>query len=233
VLAGPTVGSAVYLEDRRSAATVRPVRGSAADGGVAVVLASAFPAALGGDVRAATKIIPAARLMPQSSFSVALEGESVTIPYRLYNAEPASEAQTALSPVQKAILDCIYTRHHDGRVRHRRLEQIIGSTQPWVIPFVVQLVGEYVAEIIVAIREGLADLDRPGTSQHAAYGQFLVRNPDFLALTGQRVDSYWDCYYRAVYRERSSYPGYVLLGSFRSAASAYLVANRSLHRPLE
>jgi hypothetical protein len=165
--------------------------------------------------------MPSADPISTGSISVSVAGEPVTIPYRLYGDEPAVEPYAALSPVQQTILDCIYTRHHDGRVRHRRLEKIIGSTQPWVVPFVVQLVGEYVVEIIVTIQHGLVELDRPGTAQNAAYGQFLGRNPDFLALTSQHVASYWACYYQVVYRNRSSYPGYVLLKSFRAAASAF------------
>ncbi|GIH95850.1 hypothetical protein Psi01_64800 [Planobispora siamensis] len=33
----------------------------------------------------------------------------------------------------------------------------MGSADPWVVPFVVQLVGEYVLEILVVIRDELRD----------------------------------------------------------------------------
>ncbi|WCN83197.1 hypothetical protein [Micromonospora sp. LH3U1] len=46
-------------------------------------------------------------------------------------------------------------RHHGGRVRHRRLERVVGLIQLWVAPFV--------------------------------------------ALNGQRIASYWDCYHRRCY----------------------------------
>lgn len=93
------------------------------------------------------------------------------------------------------------------------------------MPFVIQLVGEYVLEILVTIQHGLAELDTPGTSQHAAYGQFLAGNPGFLALTSQRVTSYWNCYYRSKYPDRRDYPGHTLLLSLQNAAAAYTETN--------
>jgi hypothetical protein len=184
-------------------------------------LASAFPASLRTAALTATAIMPAAGLRPASPFSVPVAGESVAIPYRLYHDEPAVDAEAALSPVARTALHCLYTRHHDGRVRQRHLERVVASTEPWVVPFVVQLVGEYVVEILVAIQRGLAELDRPGSAQHTAYGRFLADNPDFLARTGQRVTSYWDCYYRSSYPDPRSYPGQTLLTAFRAAAAAH------------
>lgn len=66
-------------------------------------------------------------------------------------------------------------------VRQRHLEKVLGSTDPWVVPFVVQLVGEYVLEILVVICDELRDLATPGTFGHLAYGQFIVDNPAFFA----------------------------------------------------
>lgn len=188
---------------------------------VEVALALAFPASLRDEVRVVAGILPPTRSTLALSFSVSVQGESVTIPYRLYNDEPTAETRRALSPVQLTILQCLYTRHNDGRIRQRRLEQVIDSMQPWVMPFVIQLVGEYVLEILVTIKQRLAQLDTPGTPQHAAYGQFLAANPDFLTLTSQRVTSYWNCYYRFEYPRRRDYPGQILLLSLQNAAAAY------------
>ena len=184
-------------------------------------VAAAFPASVRQCVPAVLEILPPTRLMPVSSFTVSVRGEPVTIPYRLYNDEPDSEVQQALSPDQRAILHCLYTRHHDGRIRHRHVERACESLQPWVMPFVVQLVGEYVLEILVTIQDQLANLNTPGAAQHTAYGQFLAANPDFLVLTGQRVASYWNCYYRSAYPDLRTYPGHALLRSLQAAASSY------------
>ena len=151
-----------------------------------VRLVSAFPAALHADVAAALATMPSAGRV------------------------------AALSTTQQTVLQCLYTRHHDGFVRQRYLQQAIGSPHAWVVPFVVQLVGEYVIEIIVAIRDALSDLDAPGSTQQALYGRFLAENPAFLELTSQRVASYWDCYYRSSYPSRADYPGFGVLSSLRT-----------------
>ncbi|MFI8943276.1 hypothetical protein [Streptomyces syringium] len=104
-------------------------------------------------------------------------------------------------------------------VRQRHLEKVVGSTDPWVVPFVVQLVGEYVLEILVVICDELRDLTTPGTRGHLAYGQFIVDNPAFFARTQRRVVSYWSCYYRGTYASFQGYPGCTLLDLLRSAAS--------------
>ncbi len=121
-----------------------------------------------------------------------------------------SDRVAALSATQQTILQCLYTRHHDGFVRQRSVQQAIGSPHAWVVPFVVQLLGKYVIEIMVAIRDSLSDLDAPASIQQALYGRFLAENPAFLELTSQRVASYWKCYYRSRYPCRTEYPGFRL-----------------------
>lgn len=135
---------------------------------------------------------------------------------RIYNPEPPGDVVAGLSATQQTVLHCLYTRHHDGFVRQRRLRKIIASEEPWIVPFVVQLIGEYVLEIVVEIRDALTDLDVQGSTQQMRFGAFIAENPAFLELTSQRVMSYWNCYYRD--RLRSTYPGFSLLSSLRNAA---------------
>lgn len=163
--------------------------------------------------------MPDSRLQPHASFSVVVEGQQVLIPGRLYNDEPPTDAVVSLSSCQRQLLHCLYSRHHDGVVRQRHLEKIVGSTDSWVIPVVVQLVGEYVLEILVVICDELRDLATPGTRGHHVYGQFIVDNPAFFARTQRRVVSYWSCYHRGNYASFRGYPGCTLLDLLRSAAS--------------
>jgi hypothetical protein len=123
--------------------------------GVAADLEEAFPCRLRADVRAALKVLPPAEHRPASPFRVLLSGEVVAIPYRIYAAEPSPDRQEAQLPIQRAVIDCLYTRHHDGWVRQRRLERVIGLVEPWVTPFVVQLIGEYVEEILLVVQRNL------------------------------------------------------------------------------
>ena len=73
----------------------------------------------------------------------------------------------------------------------------------WIPTFVVQLVGEYVVEILQVVSRNLDHLDPP------LYRRFLRANPEFFARTKQRVISYWDCYYR--WQRRTDYVGFQII----------------------
>ncbi|MFC8453486.1 hypothetical protein [Kitasatospora sp. NPDC057223] len=187
-------------------------------------LTAAFPAELAQDVLAVLAVMPPPRWQPAEPFSVQVQGRQVTIPSRLYSEEPPVEAVDSLPERRRTILHCLYTRHHDGRVRQRHLEQVIGTPEPWVVPFVVQLVGEYVLEILVAIGGALGGLGVPGSADRSRYGRFIADNPAFFARTERRVVSYWNCYHRtgyAGYADFAGYPGCTLLALLRAAAEEH------------
>ncbi|MCX5562841.1 hypothetical protein [Streptomyces sp. NBC_00038] len=198
---------------------------------VAHALVAAFPTRLAGDVQSVLAVLPEARLPPTSPFEVDVQGETVVIPSRIYNAEPGADLERALAGTQQVILHCLYSRHSDGRVRQRHLEQIVASGEPWVVPFVVQLAGEYVLEILEAIGRGLPGLTVPGSAQRRLYGEFIARNPAFFARTERRVVSYWSCYYRWKYGAFGTYPGCVLLETFRAAVVEQVGAQWPRHMP--
>ncbi|MFD5794242.1 hypothetical protein ACFWIO_12015 [Streptomyces diastatochromogenes] len=179
-------------------------------------LAAAFPQRLAGEVRAVLAVMPEAWSAPMSPFSVDVGDEAVAIPYRIYQDEPPVDVVCSLTAVQRAILHCLYSRHSDGLVRQRHLEQLVGSEEPWVVPFVVQLVGEYVLEILEAIQHGLSGMT---SVQHLRYGDFIAQNPAFFARTERRVVSYWSCYYRWRFPIFGTYPGCHLLELLRAAAT--------------
>ena len=124
-----------------------------------------------------------------------------------------------MPPVHNSIVDCLYTRHHDVRVRQRRLERILGLAEPWVAPFVVQLIGEYVLEILLVIRRRLLPaLTDPASALAGVYGQFAAENATFVARTSARVVSYWDCNYRHRYPTFADYPGHALAAAAGTCA---------------
>ncbi|WP_371622162.1 hypothetical protein OG245_04005 [Streptomyces sp. NBC_01116] len=182
------------------------------------VLAAAFPSRLAGDVRRVLTAMPESVTAPTTPFEVEVRGETVAIPSRVYNEEPNTECGRTLSETRRTILHCLYSRHHDGRVRRRHLERIVASGEPWAVPFVVQLVGEHVLEIITSIAQGLPGLAEPGSAQRRLYGEFIARNPGFFARTERRVVSYWSCYHRREYGAFGTYPGCALLEALRTAA---------------
>lgn len=165
--------------------------------------------------------MPDAGLSTVESFEVEVAGETVALPARIYNEEPVAASVRHLTGTQQEMLHCLYTRHSDGRCRQRHLELIVGSGEPWVVPFVMQLAGEYVLEILEVIRRGLGGLAVPGSAQRGLYGEFITRNPVFFARTERRVVSYWSCYHRMGYPVFGTYPGGVLMEAFRAAASEH------------
>jgi hypothetical protein len=198
---------------------------------VAHALVAAFPARLASDVQSVLAVMPEARLAPMMPFEVEVQGETVVIPSRIYNEEPGADLERPLAGTQQMILHCLYSRHSDGRVRQRHLEQIVASGEPWVVPFVVQLAGEYVLEILEAIGRGLPGLAVPGSAQRRLYGEFIARNPAFFARTERRVVSYWSCYYRWKYGAFGTYPGCVLLEALRAAVVEQVGAQWPRHTP--
>ncbi|MET7366435.1 hypothetical protein ABZS61_11490 [Streptomyces sp. NPDC005566] len=185
-------------------------------------LSAAFPSRLAGDVQSVEAVIlPNATFEQLRAFQVDVQGETVTVPSRLHQDEPSVGWESSLASPQQVIAHCLYSRHSDGFVRQHHIEQVLESSEPWVAPFVVQLAGEYVLEILEAIGHGLPGLAVPGSAQRKLYGEFIARNPAFFVRTERRAVNYWACHYRWKYPSFGTYPGCALLEAFRTAASEH------------
>lgn len=141
--------------------------------------------------------------IPDARLSVIVESERVIMPSRVYFDEVS--VRTRYSLQQLAILDCLQTRHHDGFVRERAIRRVIELNKPWSVPFVVQLIAEYVIEILDLIEADWAQIDE------SLLREFLDANPRFHALVRRRVVSYWSEYHRGRFQLRDSYVGFRLL----------------------
>lgn len=115
-------------------------------------LLRAFPSTARSDVKPAIDLVPPADdpplgLIHQSNNgewpAVTFSGEVTEIPDRIYNDYPV-RAIEKLAPASRAAAGCIYTRHHDGRIRQHALGQALSQDVEWCAPFIVQLRGEYV-----------------------------------------------------------------------------------------
>lgn len=177
---------------------------------------AAFPASLRDHVTEVADLLPTTRLGTKGLERVWIAGESIAIPYRQYDDEPAESVVRSLSPSQQTVLHCWYTRHHDGHVRERHLVPLIPLAVPWVAPYVVQLAGEYIYPILQLIQRELCaeDLD---SARSRLYGQFTRDNPRFVDLTASRVASYWDAYFRSR-SDLDQHPGHLIIQWLRSAA---------------
>ncbi|HZL49332.1 MAG TPA: hypothetical protein VFC37_00120 [Terracidiphilus sp.] len=173
-------------------------------GNVDANLVNAFATALRDDALRVVSVLPDA-MNPAGDFSVVIGGGTIWIPHRIYH-DPAQIEFDRLTQTQAVLLACLLTRHHSGFVRAEYLARILYRDDEWIPPFVVQLVGEYVVEIVKLIRDNLRSLN-PETYRH-----FLIRNAAFYRMKTSRVQSYWDCYYRS--EDQEEYAGFQVVKYF-------------------
>ncbi len=172
-----------------------------------------FPSTLRASARAAVALVAQGETAPPHGvFTVNVDGEALQIPSRLYyDADRLRRAIDNAHGVDRLVLACLGTRHHDGRVRQACLARIVGSDDAWTTPYIVQLAGEYVIEIVDDVARWI------GTRDTSA---FVRDNPAYLATLARRVTSYWNCYYRHAYPDRAGYPGTRVLALMRPDATA-------------
>lgn len=179
-------------------------------------LLSAFPKILKSDVEAVLNILPfeinnviladgqmhkVDSLIHPFSLTIQLGDELLISPYRLYFNEPGTEIENNLSELQKTILSCIYLRHHNGYLRQRRLEMLVDKNEDWVTPFKLQLLGEYVFEILEVLDKHIND------NSLSSYIKLVNENPKYWQQTESRMISYWNEYYRWKYPKLRKYLG--------------------------
>lgn len=118
------------------------------------------------------------------------DGESVSLPYRIWHSD-ALLPGFPLTEQQKLIYHCIFTRSSDGYARQRHVEALLEKEPPeWVMPFVLKLCDEYVAEIIEVIYTALQGRDNED------YRAFCRLNYPTFHKGYDRMLSYWAAYYR-------------------------------------
>jgi hypothetical protein len=174
-----------------------------------------FPAALQPSASALLRALVLEELAPaMPGFTVLVRGEQLSAPYRVYYAPANLRSMISRSSGDTRLLAlCFGSRHWDGHVREECLRQLLVPTdRPWVVPFVVQLIGEYVIEIVEAIAATIS------SETAARFCEFARENPGFMATTRRRATSYWACYYRQRFPALRSYPAYVALEAIEQAA---------------
>jgi hypothetical protein len=111
--------------------------------------------------------------------------------------------ELSLSVLEKSSLpsQCLLARSTSGYVRQIALTKIIVRNEPWVVPYVILLAGEYVVEIAEIMLASLNRLDRD------VYANFVRENRTMTSRLKSQAISYWDCYFRRRFPDRNSYPG--------------------------
>jgi hypothetical protein len=171
-----------------------------------------FPAALQQAALALLGALPSASAV-QQGFTVSVQGEQLSAPCRIYCTPSGLRYVIAHSSGEVLLLALsLGTRHSDGRIREQCLRQIVAVDRPWVAPFVVQLLGEYVIEIVEVIAAAVYER---GPEPFAGFAQ---ENPQFMATTRRRATSYWHCYYRGRFPALQAYPAITALDAIERMA---------------
>ncbi len=183
-------------------------------------LLRAFPSSIQSVARSAISYLPEDKYFQRIGwYNVAVAGEQISIPRRIYH-NPSQIAWWRIWGEKKEVLGSLLTRHADGFTRQRYLQRIIRLDRAWIPPFVILLAGEYVVEILDVIWEHRAFLNR------VAYAEFLNANGNLVQKTEQRIQSYWDCYYKSI--PRKEYVGFRLLKLFRSLTQVKAESNLAI-----
>ena len=144
-------------------------------------------------------------LIHETELNIEFDNETLTIPYRLYFNEPNPELEKSLTEKQKDVLNCIYLRHHKGYLREKRLNLIPDHSGNWSVPFIIQLIGEYVYELLPIIDKKINE----NTLNN--YAEFRDKNPKYWKQTESRMISYWNEYYRYKFPKLKKYLGFGII----------------------
>lgn len=172
----------------------------------------AFPSCLEQEAKALDQVmgqLDQTRVAMHRFIEVRVGEEELVIPYRIYD-QGYEGVFAHLTETQSILYSCLLTRHHDGHVRQRYLERILSVREPWVVPFVVQLMGEYVIQILETVEAHLQMLDQ------ALYGRFIRDNQAYFQTTEARMISYWNCYYKRICKHPFEYVGIRVFAKFRA-----------------
>jgi len=137
-------------------------------------------------------------------FAVNLDYEKLEIPYRIY-WNVGNTSLVKLKGVELLIFSCLMTRHHDGKIREKYLINLFDCPNDFTSPFIIQLIGEYVIEILNLIYANISMLNSNNIRS------FILNNDKYYKTIKSRVISYWDCYYRSEYPLKESYVGNKIL----------------------
>ncbi len=189
-------------------------------------LLKSFPTELKSDVESVIKILPLEKndaklcdgqvhkvenLIHPTELTINVNREQLTIPYRLYFNEPDIDSENNLTDRQKSIMNCIFLRHHNGYLREKRLKKLVHKDEKWIIPFTIQLLGEYVFEILEVLDEHIND------KTINDYYSFIEENPKYWQQTESRMISYWNEYYRRKFPKLKQYLGTALVKRIKKA----------------
>lgn len=186
------------------------------------IITNSFPEDLKSDVLEVFKIIPLETkykfdLISLDSYEIMVESEKLKIPVRIYFNEPKEQNEKQLTDRQKDILNCLYTRHDNGYVREKRLKKLSEKPEKWKTPFLVQLLGEYIYELLPIIDKKVNN----DTLEY--YREFKTENPKYWQQTESRIASYWNEYYRYKFPKLKDYLGIEIINRIKKTNAQHRI----------
>ncbi len=183
------------------------------------MFAEGFPEELKIIVDRAERRLPrqtgAALRMSNDKITCHLRGKPILFPYRVYFPEQRALVLLGLSETEKMAIDCIYTRHCDGRVRQKHIAALLSSKLPfWTIPYVFKCCDDYVIEILQLIYDKLTMKDT------VEFRRFCQDNRRSFYSSYHRMVSYWNAYYRHEHERLEDYVGWKLFSECLGATRA-------------
>ncbi|MDF9824482.1 hypothetical protein M2475_000800 [Breznakia sp. PF5-3] len=131
--------------------------------------------------------------------------EDIYIPYRICFSEIPTKKIKKLTSTQKMILFCIYSRHHNGYVREKYINNILDTNfSDWCIPYILKIIDEYVYPIIVQIN------DKLNIENEERIKKICMQNTNEMCLSFNRMISYWNEFYREQFSNINDYAGFKL-----------------------
>ena len=122
--------------------------------------------------------------------TVVIGEEEIKMPYRIHYNSPYSLAGSIFTQKEQEILNCIFSRHGNGYIRQKAIQNIIKSDNIWAIPYIVRIIGEYILEILDDIDNDFELINKSNLTS------FVRQNPKFYNQTRARIISYYYCYWR-------------------------------------
>lgn len=163
------------------------------------VFLDGFPDGLKATVLRVSQLLDEPSYPSRAGDEVALASEAIRLPLRVYMAEPPPELLESLETAELVVARCLLARHHDGFVRQRQIAELVKLSEPWSVPYVLALLGEYVLEIHQSLVETLVPALGDDDATQNSYGELLHANPEWWSLIQNRVVSYWATYHRFKY----------------------------------
>lgn len=171
------------------------------------LIRSAFPEHLGDAVDVA---LGKAGIAPHEPFvdagrEVRVGGEFVSVPYRVYFPPASLTDIEGLTETEQAVYASFMTRHHDGHQREYWARILCQHPFPWTAPYLAALLGDYVIQVLEAVRSALTAEWKPVMTRYADENKISLR------ALNHRILTYWTIYYRYFgpnIRILTDYPGY-------------------------